>query len=162
MLDSHQIRLARHEDLLSIERIERESNPEPWTKQALATSLDLPNQCYVLCVSDTVKAYLVGMTTAEEASLLHIVVEKTSQGQGLATRLILFWLEQLQGLQSINECWLEVRQSNFVAQAVYKKLGFKQISIRKGYYKKSRLVGDATGNATKEDALIYRLQLNAL
>lgn len=160
---SHEIRLAKCEDLLTIKTIEFEANPFPWTEQALRTSLNPPNQCYVLCASNTVEAYLIGFSAAQEASLLHIVVSKPNQGKGLATKLLSFWLDHLRDGQNIDECWLEVRQSNLVAQQMYQNLGFKQVSIRKAYYANSSQSND---NAVKgerpsrEDALIYRLILN--
>lgn len=155
-----EIRLAKHEDLATIESIELEANPTPWTKQALSTSLNSPNQFYVLCVANIVKAYLIGLAAGGEASLLHIVVKKSEQDQGLATQLLSFWLTHLQKKQSTSECWLEVRQSNVVAQKVYQNLGFEQVSVRKGYYANadvycSNIKGKT--QASKEDALIYRL-----
>jgi len=156
----HEIRLAKHGDLAFVDNIERGTNPTPWTQQALSTSLNSPNQFYVLCVANVVKAYLIGLAAGGEASLLHIAVEKSQQRQGLATQLLSFWLTHLQKQQLANECWLEVRRSNIVAQQVYQNLGFEQVSVRKGYYANSdKLCLNTQGKAqsSKEDALVYRL-----
>lgn len=156
MADLHEIRLASHADLLQIESIELATNPTPWAKQALITSLDDPNQCYVLTRSNSVEAYLIGVVTIGEASLLHIVVSKTNQGQGLASLLLTFWLEYLRDLKTVDECWLEVRRSNTTAQLLYQKFGFKPVSVRKGYY----VNRSVSGNSSREDALIYRFIVN--
>ena len=47
---------------------------------------------------------------------------------------------------SLKEIFLEVRESNTPAIALYESLGFEKIGVRKGYYDKP-----------KEDAVIYRL-----
>ena len=45
---------------------------------------------------------------------------------------------------------LEVRSTNIIAQALYSKLGFEKIGVRKGYY-------DSENG--REDALVLRLKL---
>ena len=48
-------------------------------------------------------------------------------------------------------CFLEVRLSNVAALALYRKLGFVQVGVRKNYY---------VSGAGREDGLILRLDLN--
>lgn len=154
------------DDLAEIEAIELEANPVPWTKQALSTSFNVPNQIYVLTVNNQIKAYLIGLESGGEASLLHIVVQNTSQRLGLATQLLTFWLEHLRRLGFVEECWLEVRRSNLIAQRCYEKLGFKQVAVRQGYYARIEeshetpitVIKKCTPN--REDALIYRFAIN--
>lgn len=147
--------MATYDDLSTIESIEIQVNPTPWTIQAFQTSLNVSNPFYVLCLSEKVSAYLIGLIGGGEASLLHIAVNKSSQRQGLATQLLSFWLHYLQESQAVDSCWLEVRQSNIVAQRVYQRLGFERVTTRKNYYTLTNKHEKVEN--TREDALIYRL-----
>lgn len=69
----------------------------------------------------------------ETAELMRIAVVPEFRGKGIAKKI----------MEAMTECaisrgcermMLEVRKSNTVAQALYKKFGFCEISIRKGYY----------------------------
>jgi ribosomal-protein-alanine N-acetyltransferase len=54
----------------------------------------------------------------------------------------------LQFTQFTTSIFLEVRPSNIAAISLYKKMGFKQVGVRKGYY--------PNGDQEREDALILR------
>jgi len=86
---------------------------------------------------------------ADEASLLHIVVDKGSQSQGFGKKLLEYWLNELP--EKVTKVWLEVRESNVVAQNLYTKEGFKQKGVRKSYYK-------IANSNEKEDAILYCLE----
>ena len=67
-----------------------------------------------------------------EAEILNFVVDETYQRQGIGQLLFNQVESDIQDLQKMT---LEVRESNTKAINFYKKNGFKQISIRKHYYK---------------------------
>ena len=48
--------------------------------------------------------------------------------------------------------WLEVRQSNAAARAIYLRLGFVQVGVRKGYY--------PAALGRREDAVVMSLQID--
>ena len=54
--------------------------------------------------------------------------------KGVATKLLSEAIGMLKNL-GVNRLLLEVNETNIGAIELYKKLGFKQISIRKKYYK---------------------------
>ncbi|WP_339355304.1 hypothetical protein [Candidatus Regiella insecticola] len=60
-----------------------------------------------------------------------------------------YLIEQLI-ISHVATCWLEVRQSNLGAIALYNSLNFKAVSIRKNYYPCTK------GN---ENAVIMKLSL---
>jgi len=98
-----------------------------------------------------IQAYLIGQEVADEASLLHIIVDKQSQSLGIGRQLLMYWLTTLS--DDIRKVWLEVRQSNIVAQVLYEKLGFTSQGVRKKYYR-------IANSNQKEDAIIYCLNLS--
>ena len=85
------------------------------------------------------KAFLLTQQVGDETEIIDIAVDPTARGYGLATALI----EHLKG-QTLS-VFLEVNEHNTPALTLYKKMGFKQISVRKKYYD------------NKDDALIMKL-----
>ena len=79
---------------------------------------------------------------ADEAHLVSIGTRTEYRGLGLGEALLITALEQATELES-QVMTLEVRVSNSVAQNLYRKYGFAERGIRKGYYSDNR-----------EDALI--------
>jgi ribosomal-protein-alanine N-acetyltransferase len=89
-------------------------------------------------------AFLVAHRIDREWELENIAVAPAARRRGLATMLIqeLFYLARERNSNSI---FLEVRESNQLAQALYEKLGFTKSGLRKGYYQ-----------SPPEDAILYR------
>jgi [ribosomal protein S18]-alanine N-acetyltransferase len=70
---------------------------------------------------------------AGELHVITISVHPRYRGLGLGEWLLLTLLEDGQKLAA-EEATLEVRVSNFVAQALYQKYGFQEVGRRSGYY----------------------------
>ena len=69
--------------------------------------------------------------------------------RGLASRLVVDLLERAR-MKGADHLTLEVRVSNFAAQALYRAHGFRLAGLRRGYYR-----------ATGEDALIMEWRTGA-
>ena len=69
------------------------------------------------------------------------------QSKGYGKELLTKALNDLNKKPGINSVVLEVRPSNTVAVRLYTNAGFKQIDIKKNYYKDFN---------TKEDAMVLR------
>ena len=94
--------------------------------------------------NDRVVGYVGSQTVVEETDMMNVAVHPDFRRQGIAESLILTLVEGLKSLES--HCLtLEVRASNASAIALYEKLGFVHIGLRKNYYRNP-----------KEDALILR------
>lgn len=95
-----------------------------------------------------------------EAHITGIAVEEASRGKGIGELLIIGSIE-LAMVRKATVMSLEARVSNFVAQALYEKYGFRNVGIRKGYYTDNR--EDAVIMTTQpiNDAA-YRNKFNAL
>jgi len=96
--------------------------------------------------------YMVAMSSAEEMHLLNITVARTQQGRGHA-RCMLDALVAHCAARRARMLWLEVRTGNARAQAIYRRYGFVDVGVRKGYY-------PAPQNR-REDALVMSLDIAA-
>ncbi len=80
----------------------------------------------------------------DTSELLYICVDRSIQSKGVANRLLNYSIFELKKAK-IYEVFLEVDTKNIAAKLLYKKLAFKQISIRKNYYQyKDGISGDAS------------------
>ncbi len=69
----------------------------------------------------------------ETAELMRIAVIPEFRGRGIAKEIMVAMTECARS-RGCERMMLEVRKSNVPAQELYKKFGFCEISIRKGYY----------------------------
>jgi [ribosomal protein S18]-alanine N-acetyltransferase len=83
---------------------------------------------------DAVQGFIVGRDLGPEWEIENIVVASSVQRRGLGTRLVkkLLDLTRSRGAQAV---FLEVRESNRAARALYSKSGFVETGRRRGYYK---------------------------
>ena len=92
--------------------------------------------------AETVVGFLGFWLMADEAHITSIAVSAKWQGKGIGELLLLTGVEHAAKLNA-SIATLEVRASNKVAQNLYRKYGFAEVGLRKGYYTDNR-----------EDALI--------
>jgi len=78
-------------------------------------------------------AFLVANRVDAEWELENIVVTETARRQGVGTRLLRVLVEHARAAHG-NQIFLEVRESNRNARALYGKVGFEETGLRKGYY----------------------------
>ena len=126
----------------AVAELERQNFSEPWPEIAVRSELTNKLALWLVAVEDGVVAGYVGsQTVLQEADMMNIAVADTHRRQGIARLLVEELIRQLDAYQLT----LEVRASNAPAIALYEKLGFTQVGLRKNYYHKP-----------KEDALILR------
>jgi len=89
-----------------------------------------------------IAGYVATWFQGDEAHITEIAVRKNLQGNGLG-ELLLIGSVQASMERGSAVVTLEVRVSNFIAQRLYEKYGFKTVGRRKAYYHDNR-----------EDALI--------
>ena len=123
-------------DLDAILEIEAVSHLHPWTKGNFSDSLAAGHW-----------AYCILFPAVDELHLLNITVSPKLRQLGLACRMMAA-IEGVAAQQNMPRIILEVRPSNIAAVALYQKLGYEQIGIRKNYYPADPQLG------TREDALV--------
>ena len=146
------LRSAQACDLPRICEIEQKAHPFAWELMHFQDCLNAGYEFEVLTWQEKVLGYQIAMQAPQEMHLLNITVDSDWQGQGLGGFLLrALMLKALrQGAQSI---WLEVRDSNIRARAVYEALGFEVIRRRKDYY--------PAGAGQREDAWVMRYLLRS-
>ena len=84
--------------------------------------------------ADPILGYVSVWTMAGDAHVVGIAVRGEHRGWGIGELLLIGAVETglRQGLETVT---LEVRVSNAVAQALYAKYGFREVGVRKRYYR---------------------------
>lgn len=136
-------------DLDTVLSIEQRVHDYPWTRGNFIDALNSGYLCQVYEAQQKLVGYAVLMAVVDEMHLLNISIDSEFQRQGLGARLLHQMLDTARGLQ-MQRVLLEVRRSNLAAQGLYRKAGFSELAIRRGYY------AAADG---REDALIMEYQL---
>jgi len=118
---------------------------EAWSEKSVASELENKLALWIVADEDgKVLGYVGSQTVMEETDMMNIAVHPDCRKQGIATGLIVGLVGALKQLGS-HSLTLEVRASNVPAIALYEKMGFLQVGLRKNYYRNP-----------KEDALILR------
>ena len=77
--------------------------------------------------------FLAARRATDEAEVLNIAVHPDFRRKGVASALLFAALEEL-GRSAIARVFLELRESNLPARALYERHGFTPIGRRKAYY----------------------------
>lgn len=145
------VRQMTEADLPKVLEVESRSHSHPWTEGNFLDSLKSGYWCYIFEDKEPracLLGYCVLMPGVDELHLLNITVDQNHRRQKIAYRALLA-MEPLAIERSMGSIILEVRQSNVSAIKLYQLLGFRQISIRKGYYRLSTPTG-----LDREDAIV--------
>ena len=147
--DQLDYRYMTESDIETVLEIENLSNPFPWTKQNFMDCLKRDYYCLIQTHSDEVSGFAIQSIALDEAHLLNIGVNSEKRRQGLGSDLLekIIYASEAMGSRKI---FLEVRVSNVAATNLYLDFGFKQIGIRKDYYRLPE---------GKEDALLMSKSL---
>ncbi|MFD1708532.1 ribosomal protein S18-alanine N-acetyltransferase [Siminovitchia sediminis] len=130
-----EFRLANLEDIPHLHHIESRSFTAPWPEEAFYNDIAHNRfASYVFIEVDGVKAGYCGVwIILDEAHITNIAVLPEYRGRKLGEKLLCKMME-LAKEAGAKTMTLEVRVSNHVAKSLYKKLGFQDGGIRRGYY----------------------------
>lgn len=137
-------RAMRESDLDRVMEVERSGYPHPWTRGIFRDCLRVGYLCEVLEIDGVLHGHGIMSIGAGEAHILNLCIRYESQRQGLGRRMLEHLLEAARRLHA-HTVLLEVRPSNTAAVALYHRVGFNEVGVRKNYY-------PATDG--REDALI--------
>ncbi|MFN3966884.1 MAG: ribosomal protein S18-alanine N-acetyltransferase, partial [Endomicrobiia bacterium] len=114
--------------------IEKDSFPDPWTKENFEKELQLKFSNFFVCKEDgNVLGYVVFWSMNDEGNIMNIAVKKEYRGKGVGKMLINHIIE-FSKTKNIKQIFLEVREKNFIARKLYESFGFKVDKIRKNFY----------------------------
>ncbi len=124
----------RVSDIEEVRAIDARCYPSAWSHNAYVTELSNRSATYLVArEGDTIVGVAGQWTIMDEAHITTLAIDPSRQGRKIGERLLIALLDI--ALQSrATHVTLEVRESNRVAQALYKKYGFKAQALRKNYY----------------------------
>lgn len=129
--------------------IEHRAHDYPWSDKVMLRYLQKPDAVILLEQGGVHCGHAVVSLVLDEAELLMITIAPEYQGKGLGKKLLEYTMQQLRE-RGATCMFLEVRESNQPAIALYEAIGFCETGRRSGYY---------PINKGREDALIYSIEL---
>lgn len=144
------LRAATASDVPQVAAIEAESFGDPWSKASFRSLVSDGLVWFRVAADDATDAvlgYILVWFAADEAELANIAVAPRMRGRGIGAALL---DEALGGAleRGTARVFLEVRDSNGPARALYRSRGFEEVGRRRKYYR-----------YPVEDALILRRTL---
>jgi ribosomal-protein-alanine N-acetyltransferase len=132
----------RADDVAQVMPIEKDSFPAPWPASAYRYELRQNDLSSYLVLRDSgdvsgearVVAYGGFWLIVDEGHISTLAVDPACRGRGLGEWMLVI-LIQTAMLRGAGELTLEVRVSNEVAQRLYCKYQFRQVGLRKAYYR---------------------------
>ena len=135
-------------DIPDVMRIERQSFGMPWQESTFRALMRRPSASLLTAEADgAVVGFAVLWFSADEGELGDLAVDPGHRGRGIGRMLLGRSIEEAR-LRGARTLYLEVRESNEAARALYETAGFDPVGRRTGYY---------TG--PREDACVMMLDL---
>lgn len=132
------IRTMQESDLSQVAEIEEQTFSVPWSLESFRESMMLEHTVYLVAEEqEKIMGYCGMYRVFNEGEIVNVAVAEEYRRRGVAKEL----LEQLfreSEILKVDNFFLEVRESNEGAIALYKKLGFIEAGIRKDFYEKPR------------------------
>ena len=132
------VRQMTEEDVAAVAALEAENFSRPWSYDAFFQTLSDEN--YIVLIAketDAFLGYCVLLCTGEEADITNVCTAPEARGKGVATDMLAVLMDEGKA-RGVTEFFLEVREGNVPARALYTKLGFEEIGLRKNYYEEPR------------------------
>ncbi|MEO6609211.1 MAG: tRNA (adenosine(37)-N6)-threonylcarbamoyltransferase complex dimerization subunit type 1 TsaB [Aestuariivirga sp.] len=118
--------------LVRLAAIHQNAFEKPWDENQLDGLLALPGITALMAAD---KAFILYRLAADEAEILTLATEPSARHKGLASALVKATATRLRA-EGAKSLFLEVATDNHGAQALYRKLGFKQAGRRRSYYER--------------------------
>lgn len=135
-------------DIPFVVEIEKKCFSFPWSERSFKASFNCRTAFWFGAVSEGI---LIGFCGAyivpPEGEIINIAVDPQFRRKGVGEAML---QKMLDSCREIAHIWfLDVRESNVAAQALYKKIGFNVAAKRRDYY-----------SEPPEDAFVMKLDLN--
>ena len=142
-------RAMRAEDVERVHAIESAAFSTPWSADTFRSLLDRPgaDPRVLEHPEDGVIGYAVLWCVLDQGELANLAIDAEHRGGGYGSELLARVLD-LARERGVKSMYLEVRASNDAAVGLYRRFGFAEIGVRRGYYERPR-----------EDALMMMVRL---
>jgi ribosomal-protein-alanine N-acetyltransferase len=143
------LRPARDADIDAVLEIEHASFGDPWNRNAFVDLVDDPRVAFLIAdAGGAVRGYVVAWFVLDEGEIGNLAVARSARRRGIGALLLDGAIAAVRS-SDVDTLYLEVRDSNAAARALYASRGFVEVGRRREYYRKP-----------KEDALVLRLDLS--
>ena len=121
-------------EIADVAALERHIFSDAWTENGIRETLCQENGIVLgIWKGEFLAGYVILYYVLDEGEIARIAIDSACRRQGVAGRL-LERLSKICEVKGIRRLMLEVRTSNEAAISFYKKSGFTEDGVRKGYY----------------------------
>ena len=146
------LRPMQIDDLEAVLAIENAAYEFPWSRGNFIDSLAASYWAqWLIGPASQMIGYVIAMHGVHETHLLNLTVAPAHEHRGHA-RFMLDALVEHAVREHAEQVWLEVRVSNQRGRALYRRYGFRDIGVRKGYY--------PAAQGRREDAVVMSLPID--
>ena len=141
------IKKADGRDIDFIAALEKETFSLPQSRADLEGMLSNTEKHLLVALLNGERAgYIGAYTVCRETDIMTVAVSRGFRKKGIGSALVSSLFSELSGIS--DAVFLEVRESNASAIALYSSLGFEKVGMRKNYYK-----------LPTENAILYKKDL---
>ncbi len=137
-------------DIPEVLAIEESVYDFPWPRRAFEHCVCRGYHCVLACEEGLLQEKICGYAVMDvqpmQVHICNVSVSTTRQGQGVGKFLMRALICHAR-IRGAAHAYLEVRPSNHAARAFYDQLGFRQVGLKRNYYRAQIGV---------EDAYVYR------
>lgn len=115
--------------------LEASSHTRPWSRSVFEEELQRRHdRAYLVALEDgEVVGYAGVQLLGEDAHITNVAVRPDRRRRGIASRLVIELIAEARRREA-TAATLEVRTSNGAARALYRRLGFAPVGVRRRYY----------------------------
>ncbi len=136
------VRPAVRSDLSEVVSIEAVSFSDPWSEESFRTSLELDRVRFLVAEDEgsswgsaaRLHGYVIALLMGDEGEIVDLAVRPSERCRGVGGRL-LDQVTAAAGDEGVRSLFLEVRESNLAARALYASRKFTPVGRRRGYYR---------------------------
>jgi len=122
------------DDIPKIAEMERTYFSQPWSEHTLSEAFaDEKYLIFVCKEEEKVLGYCGLLCMGPEADIVFVCTEASARRRGIGESLMNACITEGKSC-GVTDVFLEVRESNAPARAMYRKIGFEETGIRKNYY----------------------------
>ena len=115
--------------------LEAKCFPDPWSERDFSDLICTEGaMCFSAVEGDRLVAFVAGRIIAPEGEIYRVAVDPEYRRRGYGYRLLDYAMKTSRGA-GLETAFLEVRAGNTAARRLYLAYGFKEVTVRRNYYK---------------------------
>lgn len=129
---------AREADLAGVAAMEQSSFSDPWSASSFTSLLSEPAVYFSVArnpASGAVVGYIIAWFAADEGEIANVAVDRAYRQRGIGAALLDATLDEATRRGAV-AVYLDVREGNVAAQALYASRGFEAVGRRRRYYRR--------------------------